>query len=60
MSLPIEIRIVGVRARLEEEVRQGKVAVLRRQVERRELVGVVLINLGARLDQVLRHLVERK
>ena len=56
MSLTIEIRIVGISARLEEEARQVEVSVLRGQVERRELVGVVLVNLGASVDQVLRHL----
>ena len=55
-SLPIEIRIVGVGARLEEDARQVEVAVLRGQVERREFVGVVLVQLGASVDQVLRHL----
>ena len=55
-SLTVEIRVVGIRAGLEEQVGEAVVSVLRRQVERRELVRVVLVNLGASLDQVLRHL----
>ena len=56
IALTIEIRVVWICARLEEDLGEVVVSILRRQVERRQLVRVVLVDLGARLDQVLSHL----
>ena len=54
--LALKVRVVGVGAGLQKKVREGEVTVLRRQVERRQLVRVVCVNLGARVDQMLRNL----
>ena len=56
MALTVEIWIVWICACLEEDLCERVVPVLRREVERRQLVRVVLVDLGPGLNQVLSHL----